>query len=421
MARNKDFRADKRQMGIRITFVSNFINHHQIPFCEELYGRLKEDFAFIQVMPMDSERAQMGWNDESSRLPYLHKFYEEEDSCSRLIRDCDVLLLGWTGQSSGDKKDIVINERLSSGKPVIRVSERIYREGRYKAISPRGLAAKYHEHVKYRKKPVFMLCAGAYVSGDFKLIGAYPGKMFKWGYFPPFKEFDNAQIEDLFYKEGDELRISFVARLIKLKHPEFALYAAEFLKNKGIKFHMDIVGDGPLRKELEEAAAGKGLLDEVTFCGAMEPDKVRQVMEKSHLFIFASNYLEGWGAVVNEAMNSACAVIASAEAGAVPFLVKNRENGLLYEGCKKEEFLADLDYLIRNPEKIRVLQRAAYETISTEWNAHVAGDRFLNFCRKILENPDNLNDIPKSGPMSRAEILKAPGFFRTFQEDNHLE
>ncbi len=408
-------------MGIRITFVSNFINHHQIPFCEELYGRLSDDFSFVQVMPMDEERSKMGWSDKSSQIPYLHKLYEEEDVCAKLIRDCDVLLLGWTGQDNGEKKDILINERLSSGKPVIRVSERIYREGRYKAISPRGLMAKYHEHIKYRKKPVYMLCAGAYVSGDFNLIGAYPDKMFKWGYFPPFKEFSEDELDEMLYKDGDELYISFVARLIKLKHPEFAVYAAEFLRDKGIKFHMDIVGDGPLRGELENMIKEERLSEAVTFCGSMEPQKVRQVMERSHLFIFASNYLEGWGAVVNEAMNSACAVIASSEAGAVPFLVKDEVNGLSYEGCNKEEFLSDLEYLVDNPEKIRDFQKAAYETISSEWNAKVAGDRFLSFCSDILESGSSLRNIPKTGPMSRAEVLKAPSIFRTLKEDNHLE
>ncbi|MBE5843547.1 MAG: glycosyltransferase family 4 protein [Butyrivibrio sp.] len=408
-------------MGIRITFVSNFINHHQIPFCEEMYSRLHEDFSFVQVMPMDQQRVEMGWGEESSRIPYLHKLYEEEEFCTRLILDCDVLILGWTGDDKGEKKDVLIKERLSSGKPVIRISERIYREGRYKAVSPRGLIAKYHEHIKYKAKPVYMLCAGAYVSGDFKLLGAYPGKMFKWGYFPPLKRFEEDQLQEMLYKEKEKLRLCFVARLIKLKHPEFALYVAEHLRNRGIDFHMDIVGDGPLRSELEATVKEKGLADKITFHGSMEPDKVRRVMENSHVFIFASNYLEGWGAVVNEAMNSACAVVASKEAGAVPFLIKDKENGLSFDKCSKDELLSKIDYLIDEPGRISKFQKAAYETIISEWNAEVAGERFLHFCKNITADNSELKDIPTSGPMSRAEVLKAPGFIRTLQEDNHLE
>ena len=46
-------------------------------------------------------------------------------------------------------------------------------------------------------------------------------------------------------------------------------------------------------------------------------------MEKSHIHLFTSNHLEGWGAVVNEAMNSGCAVVANREAGAVPYLIEH--------------------------------------------------------------------------------------------------
>ena len=43
------------------TFVSNYINHHQIPLCQALYEQLGEDFTFIQTMPMEKERVDMGW------------------------------------------------------------------------------------------------------------------------------------------------------------------------------------------------------------------------------------------------------------------------------------------------------------------------------------------------------------------------
>ena len=44
--------------------------------------------------------------------------------------------------------------------------------------------AAVQEHIRYRKQNVYLLCAGAYTASDFHMIGAYPGKMFRWGYFP---------------------------------------------------------------------------------------------------------------------------------------------------------------------------------------------------------------------------------------------
>ena len=137
------------------TFLSNYINHHQQPFCDAMYVRLGDDFTFVATMPMEAERVEMGWDTGLDDIPYVKHLYEDP-SCEQLIYDSDVVLIGWS-----EREDIA-QKRLNSGKITLRVSERLYREGSYKAISPKGLIAKYKEHIRYRNKPVFMLCAGAY-------------------------------------------------------------------------------------------------------------------------------------------------------------------------------------------------------------------------------------------------------------------
>ena len=63
-------------------------------------------------------------------------------------------------------------------------------------------------------------------------------------------------------------------------------------------------------------------------------------MEKTGIFLFTSDRQEGWGAVLNEAMNSGCAVVASHLIGAVPFLKKKKKNGLVYSsGDRKTLFV----------------------------------------------------------------------------------
>ena len=56
---------------MRVVLVSNYINHHQIPFCEALYESLGEDFTFVQTMPMEEERVRMGWGVDEGTLPYV--------------------------------------------------------------------------------------------------------------------------------------------------------------------------------------------------------------------------------------------------------------------------------------------------------------------------------------------------------------
>ena len=49
-------------MRATCVFVSNYLNHHQIPFCNAMYRLLKEQFLFIQTQAMEEERIRMGWN-----------------------------------------------------------------------------------------------------------------------------------------------------------------------------------------------------------------------------------------------------------------------------------------------------------------------------------------------------------------------
>ena len=77
-----------------VVFVSNYINHHQIPFCTACYQQWGEDFFFVQTQPMEEERLAMGWDEGGERLPFVRRFYEDEESGKNLILESDVLLAG---------------------------------------------------------------------------------------------------------------------------------------------------------------------------------------------------------------------------------------------------------------------------------------------------------------------------------------
>ncbi len=110
------------------TFVSNYINHHQIPLCEALYRRLGADYTFIQTMPMEEERVAMGWGVDLNKLPYVQCLYETEYDCLKKIAESDVVLFGWTGRED------IVQSRLETGKTTLRVSERLYREDRKSVV-----------------------------------------------------------------------------------------------------------------------------------------------------------------------------------------------------------------------------------------------------------------------------------------------
>ncbi|MDE7017262.1 MAG: glycosyltransferase [Lachnospiraceae bacterium] len=377
-----------------ITFVSNYINHHQIPFSKALYEKIGEAYCFIQTMPMEEERVTMGWGVDTKQLPYVRCLYEDEDGCRRKIAESDVVLLGWT-----EREDIAA-KRLESGKITIRVSERSYREGQWKAISPRGLLTKYREHIKYRKQNVYLLCAGAYVASDFHLIRAYPGKMFRWGYFPETRVYSDEAFASL--KKEAPLQIVWAGRFIPLKHPEYAVWLAKSLQERGFAFGMHMLGSGELEDEMKQQVGALGLTEHFTFYGYQEPDRVRDVMERCHIHLFTSNHLEGWGAVVNEGMNSGCVEVVNAQVGAALYLIEHGVNGLIYPNGSYQEMEKLVFDLFENWEERKKMGKAAYQTIIREWNAEHAAEELLRFLSCLAKG----RLVPAvSGPLSPAPII----------------
>lgn len=379
---------------MKFTFVSNYINHHQKPFCDAMYKLIGNDFSFVQTMPMEQERINMGWSNDLTTLPYVRLLYEDE-AAESLIMDSDCVLFGWS-----EREDLA-QKRLLSGRMTLRVSERLYRDGIYKAISPRGLIAKYNEHIRFRSKPVYILCAGAYTAYDFELIHSYPGKKLKWGYFPPLRRYEAGVLAE---KKGgiSPINIVWAGRFIPLKHCEYAIRLANDLQKLNISFHLHMIGSGEMEEELV-SMADDDAKDKITFYGFKSPDEVRDIMEKCHIHLCTSNQLEGWGAVVNEGMNSGCVEIVSDRMGAVPYLIEHGVNGLTYSHDSYTDMKDQVLKVIYNWDQLSILGQRAYETIVCEWNADTAAERLYKF---LLGLEKNSPDVPQSGPLSPAPILK---------------
>lgn len=385
----------------KFIFVSNYLNHHQIPFCNAMHELLSGSFAFVQTEPMEQERIRMGWQEEAD-IPYLKKYYEDPEYCRELISSAGVVFFGGTDDES------YIDARLQAGKTVIRCSERLYKTGQWKAVSPRGLIKKYHDHTRYRKQPVYLFCAGAYVPSDFHLIGAYPGKMQKWGYFPETRQYDAARL----MADKQPGRILWAARFLDWKHPELPIRTADYLRRKGYSFHLDMVGSGDMEAQVAALINELKLQDVVTLHGYCSPERIRSMMEKSDIYLATSDREEGWGAVVNEAMNSGCAVVGSSMMGAVPYLIRHEENGMIYRDGSEEALFQMTEKLLGDREFCQRLGRNAMQTVTGEWNAETAAERLLGFCVRqgFLKEEDIAGEtdwktVPESGPVSGAPVV----------------
>lgn len=383
---------------MKVTFVSNYINHHQIPLSNVLFEHLGDQYTFIQTEPMEEERIRLGWNPEEVPA-YVRYAYEEPEVCQKLVTDSDVVIWG------GLEDESMLQPRLQSGKPIFRYSERLYKTGQWKAVSPRGLRKKYLDHTRYRKSPVYLLCAGAYVASDFHIVRAYPDKMLKWGYFPRCESYNPEELWGGKAYTEEKKEILWAARFIDWKHPELVVELAEELAKSRKDFHITMLGEGIMQPEIEKLIEEKKLDGFITLAGSKTPSQVRELMEKAPIFLMTSDRQEGWGAVMNEAMNSGCAVIANRMVGAAPYLLKHGENGYQYKKGEAGELAGLLIPLLENREQCRNIGLQAYKTIAEQWNAVVAAKRLLQLCKDVVDGKEP-QICWTEGPCSKAEIIK---------------
>lgn len=371
-----------------VVFLSNFFNHHQKPFSDAMYRALDEGFMFIETIPMTQERINMGWGIDPLPLYVVSSdvLNRQKKEYKALINQADVVIFGNAPYE-------LVKERIRANKLTFRYSERILKNGPQQW---KYLLRFLRLHWIYpQNKNVYLLCASAYAAEDYSKFFLFKNRSYKWGYFPQTKQYDDI---DALIEKKKLNSLVWVARYIEWKHPEIAVALGQRLKEAGYRFELNMIGNGQLLEKTKEMVKQQGLEDVIHIVGAVSPEKVRKYMEQSEIHIFTSDQNEGWGAVLNEAMNSACVPVANRNIGSAPYLIQEGVNGYCYS--QVDELYDRVKRLLDNPESRKGMAREAYKTITEEWNAETAAERLLLLSGTILRQEKH---TIQNGCCSRAE------------------
>lgn len=367
-----------------VTFYSNFLSDHQLPLCQEFLNVLGEDnFYFVAHTKIDPERVSLGFDDMNEMYPFVVKAYEGGASylkAKELMLYSDVVIIG-------SYENMPFEERVLNNKLTFRYNERLLKKGDYLWFHPRVQLGVYKNWTKFRKNNLYTLCASAFTSRDLELFGYPREKCFTWGYFPIVKEYDNLELlfdkKELSRFKHDCLSILWAGRFVEYKHPDHALKIAQKLKREGFKFHLNMIGTGHLCPVLISMIKEFDLEQDVSIIGPVSPVEVRTYMENSEVFIFTSDRNEGWGVVLNEALNSCCAVVANKSIGSVPFMLEDNINGLLYDNDLDQAYEC-VKQLFNDPVLRRSIAQQAYSSIINIWNPKTAVANFIALVNSML-------------------------------------
>ncbi len=364
-----------------------------------MFKKIGDNFKFIETSVISKERKALGWGLET-RPSYVVTAYEFNHffaSYQELIAAADVVIIGSAPYR-------LIKNRLNSKKLTFLYSERLYKSKYQYYKMPFRIIRDFFKYSRYHN--LYLLCASAFAAADFAKSFTFLNKSYKWGYFPETVGYEN--FEHLMNAKQSN-SILWVARFIDLKHPEIPIEIAKRLKNDGYIFTLNLIGNGILEEKVKQEIIDNGLSDCVHLLGSMKPEQVRAHMEESKIFLFTSDRHEGWGAVLNESMNSGCAVVASHAIGSVPFLIRNGENGLIYKDGDIEDIYKKVQFLLDNNDICYSIGSRAYLTITNEWNSENAADRFLLLAQNILDG-NRSPELFETEVCSKAEILKDSWF-----------
>jgi teichuronic acid biosynthesis glycosyltransferase TuaC len=144
-------------------------------------------------------------------------------------------------------------------------------------------------------------------------MGIAPGKIHVWGqgidetvFFPG----DCAEVRRRLDVPSDGPILLWVGRMVPVKGLEILLRACEALRKRGTKFRLYLVGDGPLRGQLEADCAQKNLRDLVTFAGSKQPQQLGDWYRSADLFVLSS-WSEGLPNVLRESLACGTPFVAS--------------------------------------------------------------------------------------------------------------
>ena len=287
----------------------------------------------------DAQRAQCGWKMESMLPTRLIETQPDEE-----LENAPILIEGM--------RDVeLIERRLRRGLPTVYLSERWFKPvdvrlfgrvvqipGIFRLAIPRYLKMA-RALARCMKDPNFhYLAQGIWAARDMaRICGIFSGRVSSlwrcpaltyehvpcgrigssdpkafgtdrirlWGYFVEPTTAGKAE------ERGPrrDHTVLWVGRMLGLKRVDTLIRAARLLP----AMQFTLVGEGPEEARLKSLAAG---LDNVMFMKYQKAERVRELMRQHDVFVLTSDGMEGWGAVVNEALEEGMCVYGTREAGA---------------------------------------------------------------------------------------------------------
>lgn len=164
--------------------------------------------------------------------------------------------------------------------------------------------------------------------------------------------------------------------------------ALALLLQRGLDLRLVIAGEehhALYRQELEALIYGLGLRAHVQLLGAVSEERVRQELERAHVFVLASHG-EALGVATMEAMSMEVPVVAT-RVGGVPELVGDGEEGTLVPPRDPEAVAGALERLLRDPERASAMASSARRKVEARFHSGRSAEVLVGLLAQVRDAP----------------------------------
>lgn len=179
----------------------------------------------------------------------------------------------------------------------------------------------------------------------------------------------------------DDFLVGIVAHLADHKGHRYLIKASKILKDIAPKVKVIIVGEGPLRMELDRLAKGVRVEDIVFFLGFRKD--VPQILSSLDLFVLSS-YLEGMGSSLLDAMACRLPVVAT-RVGGIPEVVIQGETGLLVPPRRPESLARAIFKLYTDRELACRLGQKGFEVVHRKYSAESMAQKIIRIYERTAK------------------------------------
>ena len=186
--------------------------------------------------------------------------------------------------------------------------------------------------------------------------------------------------------------VLFAGSLIERKGVRTLIQAMALLRRRHPESRLEIIGDGPQRRELSQLAARSGLSDHVRFSGSLPPSEVARRMRRCELFVLPSRE-EGQGVAMLEALASGTPCVAS-NVGGIPEIL-SPEWGALVPPEDPQALASAMQEILGRPDRGRAMGKAAASAVRGRYDWPVITRRVLAVYGEVLPAEDSQVGISK--------------------------